>query len=88
MEDGYQTQIDKKYKEMTRIEQNFKRFCYEKMAVIERRQDECARLCQIVRKQQQLLEAIKRGDYNHGIVPVLIPRTHQPHIPEDILAKQ
>lgn len=88
MEDAYQTQIDHKYKEISRMEQDFKRFCYGEMAIIERRQDECARLSQIVRKQQELLEAIKRGDYNHGIVPVLIPRTHQPHIPEDILAKQ
>lgn len=88
MEEGYQSQIDKKYKEMTRIEQNFKRFCYEKMAIIEKRQDECARLAQITRKQQNLLEAIQRGDFNNGIVPVLIPRAHQPHIPEEILSKQ
>ena len=87
MEEGYQGVLEKKNKEITQLEHTFKRFCITEMDKIDRRKEEISRLCQLVRKTHSLIESIKHGEFNNGIVPVLIPRTHQYILPDDILVK-
>ena len=87
LQDNYNAQLAKKYSEIMLLEQQFKRFCSERMDTILRWKGEIARLCLVIKKQQSVIEAIKKGEFNKGIVPVLIPKTHLPTIPDEIVAK-
>lgn len=75
-------------KALMRSELDFRAFCREKEEHVARYQAENIKLLQAVQQHHRLIEGIRNGEFNNGIVPVLIPKTHIPIMPDAVQFKQ
>jgi len=71
-----------------RAELDFRAFCREREEHIARYQGENVKLLQVIQQYHRLIEGIRSGEFNSGIVPVLIPKTHLPVVPDAIRFRQ
>lgn len=71
-------------KALMRSELDFRAFCRDKEEHVGRYQAENVRLLQTIQQYQRLLDGIRSGEFNNGIVPVLIPKTHLTALPDPI----
>ena len=83
----YERKIKGKDEEREALEKKIRLTGFRKADRLQAYIDESARLALSVKNWFELIESIKRGDFNEGVVPVVIPRSHMPDFPEDIVSK-
>lgn len=87
-EKDYANRIKEKNGQRSLIEAQIRKIGLMKAVLTTAWSKECGGLAWIAKQQNDLIESIKRGDYNKGVVPVVIPRGHQPDFPSRLAEKQ
>jgi len=87
-EKEYANRIKDKNGQRSLIEAQIRKIGLMKAALTIAWSKECGGLAWVAKQQNDLIESIKRGDFNKGVVPVVIPRGHQPEFPSRLAEKQ
>ena len=87
-EEKFVQTIKDRSKSLMRTELDFKSYCRAKEEAVSKYEAECVRLLQIAQQLCGLIDGIRNGDFNNGIVPVLIPRGHVPPAPDPLRFRQ
>lgn len=87
METSYQKNISDKEKARELLEAKVRLHGLKQHDRVSEHQSECGRLAVLAKGYFDLIERIKRGDFNEGVVPVVIPKSQMPDFPDSIVNK-
>lgn len=87
-EKDYENRIKEKNGQRSLIEAQMRKIGIMKTALCTAFSKECGGLAWIAKQQRDLIDSIQQGDYNNGVVPVVIPRGHRPDFPVRMVEKQ
>lgn len=87
LEDSYKKTISDRETARQQLETKVRLQSIKQHDIILEHQSECGRLAVLAKGYFDLLEKIKRGDFNEGVLPVVIPRSHFPEFPDAIVNK-
>jgi len=87
LEESYKKTVADREKARQELEVKVRLQSIKQNDILVEHQSECGRLAVLTKGYFDLIERIKRGDFNEGVLPVVIPRSDLPDFPDVIVNK-